>query len=142
MPVVDVEVTKLVGADPEKVFKILVEPEHHRRILPDEFSSFTVDSEGIFHVEIKSGMIKKKLSLLPEVVTPNVLFRETDLETSVVTEFKVKSHPDGSLVSIHTRYSKQGLAGFIESFFAPDFLKQLYEAELTKLCRYALLDIA
>lgn len=139
MPTIDVEVSKLIGASPEKVFKILVEPEHHRRILPDEFSSFSVDSEGIFHVEIKSGLITRKFRMLPELVTPNALYRETDLETAVVTEFKLKPHPDGCLVSIHTKYQTKGFGGIFEAMFAPRFLNYLYEAELTKLCRYALI---
>jgi hypothetical protein len=83
--------------------------------------------------------MKKTLHIRQEEMEPNKLFREIDLLTDIRTDFRLEAHPDGTLVTIATDYEAKGIAGFIESIFAPKLLTQLYDEELTKLCRYALI---
>ena len=136
---VKVEHSKLVGARPEKVYAILAQMEHHKRILPDAFTGVTASADGTFFITVKIGYAKKTLHIRQEETEPNELFREIDLLTNILTEFRLEPHPDGTLVTIASEYEAKGIVGFIESIFAPKLLRQLYEEELTKLCRYALI---
>lgn len=130
--------TKLIGAQPEKVYAILASPEHHKRILPEDFSKFEVEADGTWKVQVKAAFLERSMQILPEAVEANRHFRETDLTRNSVTNFRLEPHPDGTLVTISSIYERNGLIGFVESLIAPAYLRNLYEEELTKLCRYAL----
>ena len=140
MPRVHVEQTKLVGKPPDVVYTILADPKHHQKILPDEFVEFKPQANGTFAVAIAFAGQKKSMVIRPEETEKNRLFRETDTLTNIVTDFVLEPHDDGTLVTIRTDYvANSSIAGFLESIFAPFFLKKLYDEELTKLCRYALI---
>lgn len=136
---ISAEATKLVGAQAEKVYAILARPEHHKRILPKAFVSFELDQEGVWQVQVKAGFLTRTLRIIPEETEANKLFTERELNTNATTLFSLQPHPDGTLVTISTTYERKGFAGFLESLFAPGFMRGLYEEELTKLCRYALI---
>jgi hypothetical protein len=52
----------------------------------------------------------------------------------MATTFTVEPAHDGrSRVTIETRYTKPGLAGWIEGWLAPPFLRAIYRAELRQL---------
>ncbi|HEY9789143.1 MAG TPA: SRPBCC family protein [Candidatus Obscuribacterales bacterium] len=139
MSAVRVEETKLVGADPGKVYAILAQPEHHKNILPDAFVSYEPQPDGTIAFTLKVGGMRRNFHVRVEQTEPNKLMRETDLATGIVTDFRLEPHAEGTLVTIATNYATpRTFAGMLESALAPAFLQQLYEQELTKLCRYAL----
>ena len=138
---IKVEHSKLVGATPEKVYAILANPQHHKRILPDAFTSVTETPEGTLFVTLKLGLSRRTLHIRHETSKPNKLFRERDLLTNIVTEFRLEPYEDATLVTIATEYQPRGFNAILEALTAPPLLRQLYEEELTKLCRYALIAV-
>jgi len=139
---IKVEESLLVGAPPEKVYKVLVEPAHHKRILPDAFVKYEAESDEIVSFSVKSGKVVRDFRVRVEQTEPNKIMREIELSTNIVTEFRLEPHEQGTVVTIATDYATaKSISGFIESLVVPAFLRILYKEELIKLGRYVLLDI-
>ena len=134
------EQTKLVGAAPEVVYGILADPAHHAHILPEAyFRDYKPTAADTVTFVCIAGPFKRHFTLRTEQTEKNRVFREIDVETGIVTEFLLEPHPDGTLVTIRVDYeAAKSVSGVMEALFAPRFLRQLYEEELTKLARYAL----
>lgn len=136
---ISAEATRLVGAPADKVYAILINPDHHKKILPEAFSKFEVEPDGIWKCEVNAGFMRRTLRVVPEQVEENRHYREKDLTTNAITDFLLEAHPDGTLVTISTIYERPGFLGFLESLIAPGFMRKLFDEELIKLCRYALI---
>lgn len=139
MATIKVEESLLIGAPPDKVYAILADPKHHKHILPDVFISYGAESESIVAFTVKAGFIKRDYRVRTEQTEPNKLFRETDIDKNITTEFRLEPHEQGTVVTIATNYETEPtISGYIESIFGPKFLHKLYHEELVKLGRYAL----
>jgi len=139
MPKVKVEETKLVAGDNAKVYKILAETEHHRRILPEAFVDYKEESDGTISYGIVYGGMRRNFTATVERVEENKLLREIQLPTQAVTDFVLEDHPDGTLVTIRSEYDTPNTpAGWLEAKVAPSFMHKLFDEELTKLARYVL----
>ncbi len=137
---VNVEESLLVGAPPDTVYGVLVDPKHHERILPEAFVDFKSEDGSEATFSLKMGGIKRDFKIRTEQTEQNRLFREMDVNTNIVTEFRLEPHEQGTLVTIATKYNtNRSVSGLIESLVAPIFLRQLYKEELVKLGRYVLL---
>ncbi|HEY9775927.1 MAG TPA: SRPBCC family protein [Planktothrix sp.] len=131
--------SKLVGAPPEKVYRIFADPRHHAHILAQCISDYSSCPDGTVRCRIEFGGVKRDYHFSRQEVEPNRLFCETDLKTKIVTEFICEPHAEGTLATIRVDYqAASSLLGLIESMVAPSFLRKMYDEELTKLARYAL----
>lgn len=137
---VNVKESLLVGAPPDTVYRVLADPAHHARILPDAFVDYKPEDDSVVSFSLKMGSVKRDFRMKTEETVPDMLYREMDLNTNIMTEFHLQPHAEGTVVTIATRYKTDpSISGFIESFTAPIFLRQLYKEELVKLGRYVLL---
>lgn len=137
---VNVEESLLVGAPPDVVYRVLADPQHHARILPEAFTDYTPEGDSVVAFSLKIGSVKRDFKVQTEQTELNELFREIDLATDIVTEFRLEPHEQGTVVTIATKYkTARTITGLMESLFAPTFLRQLYKEELVKLGRYVLL---
>ena len=134
MPKVSAKESLLVGAEPEKVYRVLLDPTHHKRILPDAFVRYESESEGIVSFALKVGGITREFRVEVLEIEKDRLLREKDLATGIETDFRLEPHQQGTLVTISTSYeAPSNIAGTIEAFTAPKFLSKLYNEELIKL---------
>jgi carbon monoxide dehydrogenase subunit G len=137
---VKVEESLLVGAPPEKVYKVLADPNHHAKILPEEFTSYGPESDSIVAFTLKVGGVERRMRVRTEETEPNRLFREVEISSNIATEFLLEPHEDGTVVTISMKYeTKKSIAGWIETMTVPLLLRPLYKKELVKLGRYVLL---
>jgi carbon monoxide dehydrogenase subunit G len=60
MPKVSARESWLVGAEPEKVYRVLLDPTHHKRILPDAFVRYESEGEGIVSFALKVAGITRE----------------------------------------------------------------------------------
>jgi carbon monoxide dehydrogenase subunit G len=140
MAEINVKESLLVGAPPDTVYRVLADPAHHARILPDAFVDYKPENDSVVSFSLKMGSVKRDFKMRTEQTEPNKLYREMDLNTNIITEFHLEPHTDGTVVTIVTNYqTDRSISGFIESFTAPIFLRQVYKEELVKLGRYVLL---
>ena len=138
---VNVEESLLVGAPPDVVYRVLADPTHHARILPEAYTNYAPEDDAVISFSLKIGSIKRDFKVQTEQTEPNKLFREIDLQTNILTEFRLVPHEQGTVVTIATHYkTDRSISGFMESLFAPTFRRQLYKEELVKLGRYVLLQ--
>lgn len=137
---VDVKESLLIGAPAEKVYKVLADPQHHIRILPDVFSNYRAEEDSIVAFTVKALGTTRNVKARVEYVELNKLIRETDLEKGTCVEFLLEPHADGTIVTISTHYKTAlTLAGVLEFLFAPGFLHRIYMEELVLLGRYVLI---
>jgi carbon monoxide dehydrogenase subunit G len=140
MGYVEVEESLLVGAQPEKVYRVLADPKHHKHILPEEFTSYGEEADGMVAFTLKVGGVERHMRVRTEQAEPNRLFREIEVDSNIATEFILEPHHDGTVVTISMKYeTKRTIAGWIEKLTVPLLLRPLYKKELVKLGRYVLL---
>lgn len=116
----------------------------HPAILPRRHFPFYVLEEGgvgagtsirfAFHLPGVRRTVRASISE-PE---PGRLLAERDLDTGALTTFLVEPMADDhmSRVTIETTWDRAGLAGWVERFLAPSFLKRVYVEELSNLSVY------
>ncbi|MGH2506166.1 MAG: SRPBCC family protein [Ktedonobacteraceae bacterium] len=136
---VDVRESLLVGAPPEKVYKVLVDPAHHIHILPDAFSNYHGEADSTVAFSVTAFGITRNVKVRVEQTEPDKVLREIDIEQGACVEFHLQPHADGTIVTISTRY-KTALTpgGLLEALCAPKFLQRVYKEELVLLERYVL----
>lgn len=139
MPKVCAKESLLIGASPDKVYRVLLDPAHHKRILPDAFVRYEAENDAIVSFAIKVGGITREFRVEVQEIEKDRLLREKDLSTGIETDFRLERHEQGTLVTISTSYeAPANITGIIEAFTAPKFLSKLYNEELIKLGRYIL----
>ncbi len=132
-----------VSAPAERVYRILADYEHHRRILPPAFSDFKIDQGGVgagtvVRFRLTVGGRSRAYRVRVTEPTPGRVLSEADMESSAVTTFTVTPDGDRSRVRIETSWQGAGgVGGFFERLFAPRLLGRLYADELARLDRYA-----
>ena len=143
MGIVHAEAEGVVGGPPARVYEVLADyKQHHPKIVPDEFTEFSVEEGGvgagtIFRFRMIAGGRNRICRMKVDEPEPGRVLREADLESTLVTTFTVVPEGDGSRVKIVTRWTgAKGIGGFFERLFAPRVLRRLYRVELGKLDAY------
>jgi len=142
MPEIHVTSSAVVAAPPSIVYGLIADYRHcHPSILPPKyFQNFQVEEGGVgagtcISFQMRSfGRIRRLHAQVTEP-EPGRRLCETYPDTGMATTFTVDPEDSGhsSRVTIATRYTKAGLAGWLERWLAPGFLRVVYAAELREL---------
>ena len=131
-----------IGAPAATVYGILADyQQHHPRILPPNFSDFTVEQGGVgagtvMRFRVKAGGMSRVLHGVASEPQPGRLLSET-YDDGSVTSFAVEPDGDATIVRIDTVYDRGGLRGAFERVVVPMLLRRMYRDELGRLDRYA-----
>jgi hypothetical protein len=142
MPEIQVASSAVVAAPPPVVYGLIADYDQgHPSILPPKyFQNFRVEQGGVgagtrISFEMRSfGRVRQFHGRVSEPEPGRVLC-ETYPDLAMATTFTVDPVDAGrnSRVTIATRYTKAGLAGWIERWLAAGFLRAVYAAELREL---------
>jgi hypothetical protein len=132
----------VIPAPPPIVYGIIADYHRgHPSILPPRyFQNLQVEEGGVgagtrISFQMRSlGRVRRFRARVSEP-EPGRQLRETYQETGMATTFTVDPEDTGhhSRVTIATRYTKAGLAGWLERWLAPGYLRAVYTAELREL---------
>jgi hypothetical protein len=145
MSKVTVTVSSKVAAPADVVYNILADYDHHRNILPPKFfPGLDVVEGGVgegtrFTLHAMSFGGKTQMHMAVTEPEPGAVLRERDVNTGLVTNFKVKPlSPTESNVTFETIWEpKPGLKGLIDRLTTPFFMRIVYRQELKILDEYA-----
>jgi hypothetical protein len=144
MPNVSVSSTATIPAPASLLYDIIADYHvGHPSILPSKyFGSLDVLAGGRgagtrIRFEMKAfGQLNTRTAEITEPI-PGRELRET-LDDGIVTTFLVEpAGADAAQVTFSTSYYKEGLRGWFEKLLAPQFLRQVYAAELAQLAQVA-----
>lgn len=140
-----VSASAIIPARRERVYSLLSNyRDGHQRILPKQFTSFTVEQGGvgagtIIRFEMRIFGKKQKFRAAITEPEPGRVLVETALDANnAVTRFTVNpgSAPADSHVTISTELPvKSGFFGRIEGMMATLLLRPIYKKELENLAR-------
>lgn len=141
MPEIHVTSSAVVAASPPIVYGLIADyRQGHPSILPAKyFQDLRVEEGGVgAGTRISFQMRLGKLWRLHAHVTepePGRQLCEIYPDTGMVTTFTVDPKDAGSSshVTIATRYTKPGLAGWLERWLVPRYLRAVFTAELREL---------
>ena len=142
MPEIHATSSAVIAAPPPIVYGVIADyRQGHPSILPPKyFQNLKVEEGGVgagtrisFQMR-RLGWVRRFHAQVTEP-EPGWRLRETYPETGMATTFTVDPGDAGqnSRVTIATRYTKGGLAGWLERWLAPGFLRAIYTAELREL---------
>jgi hypothetical protein len=132
----------VIAAPPPIVYGLIADyRQGHPSILPPKyFQNLQVEEGGIgagtrISFQMRSFGRVRWLHARVTEPEPGRQLCEIYPDTGIVTTFTVESEDDGrnSRVTIATHYSKAGLAGWLERWLAPGFLRVVFAAELREL---------
>lgn len=142
MPEIHVTASAAVAAPPPIVYGLIADYRHgHPSILPARyFQNLRVEEGGVgagTRISFQMRMLGKLWPLYAHVTepAPGRQLCEIYPDTGMVTTFTVDPEDAGrtSRVTIETRYTKQGLSGWLERWLVPGFLREVFAAELRQL---------
>lgn len=144
MSKVAVTVSGKVQAPAEIVYNILADYNHHRNILPPQFTGLDITQGGVgagteYILRAKSlgGTTERRMTVSePE---PGSVLVERDVDTDLVTTFTVKlAGATTSDVTIETVWPPEpGLKGAFDRYLMPFLMRMVYRQELDILDEYA-----
>lgn len=144
MPAIEVSACATVPAPPERVYAVLADyADGHPRILPKRaFRDLVVEEGGrgagtVIRFDMTVGGGRRAIRSRITEPEPGRVLAEEDLATGAVTTFVVDPAPEGSRVTITTRWVSHGIRGWIERILAPRLLRPVYAAELALLRQVA-----
>src|SRR3712207_5689716 len=131
-----------VAAPAERVYRILADYEHHRRILPPAFSDFKIEKGGVgagtvVSFKVTAGGVTQFHRDTVAEPEPGRVLAETNDRGKLTTFTVTPVGADRTLVRIETRWPARGLKGLVERLVAPRMLRGLFLDELERLERYA-----
>ena len=142
MPEIRATSSAVVAAPPPIVYGLIADyRQGHPSILPPRyFQNLQVDEGGVgagtrISFQMRSfGSVRHFHAQVSEP-EPGRQLRETYSDMGMATTFTVDAEDAGqsSRVTIATRYTKAGLAGWLERWLAPRFLRAVFGAELREL---------
>jgi Polyketide cyclase / dehydrase and lipid transport len=142
VPEIRVSQSAIVSAPAPVVYGIIADyREGHPAILPRPFfQGLEVESGGLgagtrIRVRMRAfGKVRTVHAAVTEPVPGRELV-ETYFETGAATRFLVEPADDGraSRVTFETSWRRGGLAGWVERWLAPPYLRGVYRAELALL---------
>jgi hypothetical protein len=136
----------LVPAPPAMVYDLIADYQrsHPEMLPPRYFRNLKVEEGGVgagtrITFEMTSFGTVRRFEMRITEPDPGRVLVETDVVSGVATSFRVDPAPggQGSLVTISTRYRKSGVAGWVESWLAPRFLRTVFDAQLRLLAEQA-----
>jgi hypothetical protein len=144
MPHVQASAEKLIHASPSDVYAVLADyATHHPRIMPpDHFSNLEVESGGVgegtvFHITSRVAGKEQRLHMRVTEPEPGSVLWETNLDTGVVTEFRVGGNGSNTtLVRMSSEWDGHGLRGWVDRLFAPRLMHRLFAEQLDQLDEY------
>jgi hypothetical protein len=146
MPQIHASTSAIIPAPPDIVYGLIADYRvGHPSILPGQyFRSLRVEAGGVgagtrISFEMRAfGRLQRLRAQITEPI-PGRQLLERYAETGMVTTFTVDPHGAGqqSRVTIATRYIKTGLAGWLERWLVPAFLRRVFRAELRALAAQA-----
>jgi len=142
MPGIHATSSAVIAAPPPIVYGLIADyRQGHVSILPTRYCrNHQVEEGGVgagtrtsFHMR-SFGRVRRFHAQVTEP-EPGRQLRETYPDTGMATTFTVDPEDAGqsSRVTIATRYTKAGPAGWLERWLAPRFLRAVYSAELREL---------
>jgi len=141
MTLISASASAVIAAAPPVVYGLIADyRQGHPSILPPRyFQNLQVVEGGVgagtkITFEMRSfGSVRRFRGEVTEP-EPGRQLRETYRPENMATVFTVDPADGGkSRVTIETRYTKPGLAGWIERWLVPPFLRAVYRAELRQL---------
>ena len=142
MPEIHASSSAVIAAPPPIVYGLIADyRQGHPSILPPRyFQNLQVEEGGVgagtrISFEMRSfGRIRHFHAQVTEP-EPGRQLRETYPDIGMATTFTVDPEATGrsSRVTIATQYSKAGLAGWLERWVAPGYLRAVFTAELRQL---------
>jgi hypothetical protein len=146
MPRIHVTAEKAIGARPAAVYEVLADyATHHPRIMPpDHFSGLEVEAGGVgdgtvFHITARVAGKSQRLRMRVSEPEPGRILCETNLDTGVVTEFRVSGNGSATtLVRMSSEWEAAGVKGWIDRLLAPRVMRRLFAEQLDQLETYVL----
>jgi carbon monoxide dehydrogenase subunit G len=136
----DAKASAVINAQAEQIFRVLLDPDHHRQILPDAFSNYgPEDSDAkLIRFSLKIGLYVRHFRAQVKVLEPDRVLHEVDLSNGIATQFILEPVDTvHTLVTIQTSWQTgNDISGLIEAKLAPLFLRNLYQQELQKLSQH------
>jgi Polyketide cyclase / dehydrase and lipid transport len=133
-----------IDAPPAAVYRVLADyTTHHPRIMPASlFSDLEVETGGVgagtvFHITLRTMGRRQRLHMRVAEPEPGQVLTETNLDTGVVTVFRVAPDGGGSLVSMSSRWEPAGgLRGLVDRLLTPPLMGRIFAKQLRQLGRY------
>jgi hypothetical protein len=141
MPEIHVTSSAVIAAPPPTVYGLIADyRQGHPSILPPKyFQNLQVEEGGVgagtrISFEMRLGR-RWRLHALVTEPEPGRQLCEIYPDTGMVTTFTVDPEDAGhnSRVTIATRYTKPGVAGWLERWLIPGLLRAVFAAELREL---------
>jgi Polyketide cyclase / dehydrase and lipid transport len=136
----------VIDARPTAVYEVLADyTTHHPRIMPSPlFSNLVVEAGGvgagtIFHITLRTMGREQRLHMQVAEPEPGLALTETDLDSGLVTHFRVAAHDGGTrtLARISSEWvTDGGVRGLVDRFLTPLLLGRIYSKQLRELGRY------
>ena len=135
-----------IDAAPAAVYEALADyTTHHPRIMPaPPFSDLEVESGGvgagtIFHITVRMLGRRQRLHMRVAEPEPGQVLTETNLDTGVVTQFRVtpRDGPSRTLVRMSSQWETAGgLRGLADRLVTPLLMGRIFGKQLRQLDRY------
>ena len=137
---------QLIGAPPPAVYAVLADyTTHHPRIMPaPPFSDLEVEAGGVgagtvFHITMRMMGRRQRLHMRVAEPEPGQVLTETNLDTGVVTEFRVAPGGGGlrTLARISSGWETAGgLRGLVDRLATPRLMGRIFAKQLRQLDQY------
>lgn len=137
---------RLIDAPPSAVYSVLADyRKHHAEIMPaSRFSDLHVENGGVgagtvFHITLRILGIRQRLHMQVAEPEPGQVLTETNLDTGVVTEFRIASRGAEfhTLVRISSDWeTERTLRGLIDQAVTPWLLRRIFAQQLRQLADY------
>ena len=127
-----------VAAPPAEVYVFLTDYRRRPEILPANYQDYRVEEGGtgagtVVRYRFKAGPRERDYRVRAETPDTATLV-ERDLESTLVTTWKVTPSGGGSTVRIETEWQgASGVGGFFERTFAPKALSRVHSDTLARL---------
>jgi hypothetical protein len=132
---------RLISAQPNVVYTFLNDYHQRPRILPANFSDYTVEQQGtgagtVVSYRFRAGRSDRHYRMQVQEPSPGQVLQESDTDSSFVTTWSLSPGSDDQTthVSLASRWQgATGIAGFFERSFAPLGLRRIYSEMLAHL---------
>ncbi|KIL39701.1 hypothetical protein SD70_18245 [Gordoniibacillus kamchatkensis] len=144
MKTYQVAVSRMIDAPLQEVYKVVIDMEEHRRILPKQFESLEVLQGGngagtVFRLGMNVMGARQTLVMTVTEPEPGRIVRECDEAAGVTTVWTLTPSANGRqcLLKLTTDFPcKPGFAGLAERLVSPPIVRSMYRRELDNMNAY------